>query len=513
MVAIHRIRDNEVVWRLRSKNIKEVLKDAILNNVSVSNINLEGADLSGIQLNNVDLYGSNLRDANLSNSTLLKIGFGWCNLSGVSFDNTSLENCHLTGSNLSSCSLEGQKFTYNLRNINFEDSSLDGADLSGCHIDKSNFNNSSLDYVDFNASTIERCNFNNASIEFANFSGCIFKEISFKGNNLSGSTFEFASIQNINFENSILFRVNFYGANLRGAKFSGAKLHGVNFAYSKLEGADINLDDCYECNFEGTIFESKVSQSCIKTSLAANSKPNNFRMFAEQIFAGGAPTPDQMMSLIKDFNLKYVLSLDNAAGKLIEPLLKSQDVHQIFVPIEPVSHMTENLKYLIRNLRQILSYQPIYVHCTHGQDRTGFVLALYRILKFNYSPQQAITEAKRFNYGAGVSADTKYFWNKILETISTSKNPADVSADDDAYYESGFVVNENNFPYPNASIRTYPTNYPYNQSELSPEDRLEILKQIIHREDNNIPAVGHYDSMGPIKGTGPVENSGILLNI
>lgn len=43
--------------------------------------------------------------------------------------------------------------------------------------------------------------------------------------------------------------------------------------------------------------------------------------------------------------------------------------------------------------------KPILVHCQHGSDRTGAVIALYRILFQNMSKVEAIKELKSDNFG------------------------------------------------------------------------------------------------------------------
>ena len=39
---------------------------------------------------------------------------------------------------------------------------------------------------------------------------------------------------------------------------------------------------------------------------------------------------------------------------------------------------------------------PVFVHCQRGADRTGVVIAVYRILRNQWTAEQAIYEAKRF---------------------------------------------------------------------------------------------------------------------
>jgi len=42
--------------------------------------------------------------------------------------------------------------------------------------------------------------------------------------------------------------------------------------------------------------------------------------------------------------------------------------------------------------------QKIFLHCQYGADRTGVMIALYRIAVDHWSPEQAISEMKEFHY-------------------------------------------------------------------------------------------------------------------
>ena len=48
--------------------------------------------------------------------------------------------------------------------------------------------------------------------------------------------------------------------------------------------------------------------------------------------------------------------------------------------------------------------KPVLVHCMHGSDRTGTIVAAYRILEQGWSPDDAIAELKepRFGYHSNV---------------------------------------------------------------------------------------------------------------
>ena len=55
--------------------------------------------------------------------------------------------------------------------------------------------------------------------------------------------------------------------------------------------------------------------------------------------------------------------------------------------------------------------QPVLVHCTHGADRTGLMVASYRMIVQNWSKETAIAEMKQGEYGYHV------IWKNIERRI------------------------------------------------------------------------------------------------
>ena len=43
--------------------------------------------------------------------------------------------------------------------------------------------------------------------------------------------------------------------------------------------------------------------------------------------------------------------------------------------------------------------QPVFVHCKRGSDRTGTVIAVYRMRNDGWTDDEAIKEAKKFGFG------------------------------------------------------------------------------------------------------------------
>lgn len=56
---------------------------------------------------------------------------------------------------------------------------------------------------------------------------------------------------------------------------------------------------------------------------------------------------------------------------------------------------------------------PVYIHCLHGKDRTGYMCAAYRILECGWSPNKAIEEM----YSEGFHKFPYFWWASSLRDL------------------------------------------------------------------------------------------------
>ncbi|HPW18122.1 MAG TPA: tyrosine-protein phosphatase [Candidatus Aminicenantes bacterium] len=98
---------------------------------------------------------------------------------------------------------------------------------------------------------------------------------------------------------------------------------------------------------------------------------------------------------LRDLGIKSVLNLrEHHADKA---LLDGLDLEEYDVQIQAKAFTDAEI---VRALRAIAAARkPMVVHCQHGSDRTGVVVAMYRIVFQGWTKEQALAEMRNGGYG------------------------------------------------------------------------------------------------------------------
>ena len=137
--------------------------------------------------------------------------------------------------------------------------------------------------------------------------------------------------------------------------------------------------------------------------LTMNGLPKNSRQTAEGYWIGSLPSPDNIQEL-HDRNIKLILTASIVPAKKLKPIKQAMDrlgIEHIYIPFG--SRFPNPSKFL----GAIESYAPeqVYIHCEHGGDRSGAILAylltkrhgwklpraLYAVIVPTYGDIQALT--------------------------------------------------------------------------------------------------------------------------
>lgn len=195
-------------------------------------------------INKLDMSGANLNGLNLTNE--LK-GSG-------KLENVNFENASFVGADLSFVSFNGSNF----KGVNFTGSRFFCCDFDFTNLDSANLSNSEFVHCSFTNATLVNCNFTETSLSstsfmYANLEGVVLKNINLGcleiiGCNLQRVNLEGAELYNADLSNSDLSYANLRNASLIYTNLSNTTLHcadltGIKICESDIEIAEIIGDE------------------------------------------------------------------------------------------------------------------------------------------------------------------------------------------------------------------------------------------------------------------------------
>ncbi len=133
-------------------------------------------------------------------------------------------------------------------------------------------------------------------------------------------------------------------------------------------------------------------------SLAPRGVPN-FGQVTPQLYRGGQPTPEGFAELKKlgveiVVNFRHEPDLIAAERRTVESL----GLRCVSIPWNSWHRPSNQQVAEFLALLQANPQKKIFVHCHHGADRTGVMVAAYRIADERWTPAQAIKEMDAFHF-------------------------------------------------------------------------------------------------------------------
>ena|SRR5580700_7475251 len=121
---------------------------------------------------------------------------------------------------------------------------------------------------------------------------------------------------------------------------------------------------------------------------------NNFHEVDQQVYRGAQPT-DEGFRYLSKLGVKVVLDLrEHDARSLAEERVVTADgMRYVNVPMTGMTPPTEAETSTVLRLLEDPAAGPVFVHCKRGADRTGAVIAAYRIDHDRWDNSRALKEA------------------------------------------------------------------------------------------------------------------------
>lgn len=160
--------------------------------------------------------------------------------------------------------------------------------------------------------------------------------------------------------------------------------------------------------------------------LPAQQGIRNFGQINEELYRGAQPDAAGILSL-KRLGVKTIIDLrmSKDAWKQEAAVARANGIVYTNVPFKgtgrPRGDQVASALAIIQT-----SPGPVFVHCRHGCDRTGTVIACYRIRHDGWSSEAALAEARRYGmskFERGMRSCIVEFGKKAKATESQPKLP------------------------------------------------------------------------------------------
>ena len=148
--------------------------------------------------------------------------------------------------------------------------------------------------------------------------------------------------------------------------------------------------------------------------LADSPSISNFHQVNDVLFRSGH-IEDAQFSELTSVGVKSVLSLEDTSEtsaeheQAVATAAGFQFESQAWSPIAKptLAEIDAALAYVMDP-----AHQPVLVHCTLGSDRTGIVVAAYRIRYEHWTEEDAIKEMKQYGHSVFL-----YWWDSVLDEV------------------------------------------------------------------------------------------------
>lgn len=141
---------------------------------------------------------------------------------------------------------------------------------------------------------------------------------------------------------------------------------------------------------------------------------SNVGRVSPMIYRGAQPLPEGYATLSK-MGIKTVINLRYTHSE--KKVVESAGMKSIEIPINTFKRIDSKTVSKVVRLMTDPENQPVYVHCKLGQDRTGMIIAIYRMSIEGWALAEAEDEMQDFGFN-----DVWYHIKDYVREFALQKN-------------------------------------------------------------------------------------------
>jgi tyrosine-protein phosphatase SIW14 len=139
----------------------------------------------------------------------------------------------------------------------------------------------------------------------------------------------------------------------------------------------------------------------------------NFDQVSTNLYRGAQPKVDGFEELAR----RGIRTIVNLRSKHADDLPDGSPIREVRIPMLADKPQVDDIRVFLRTVTDTTN-QPVFVHCRRGADRTGLMVASYRIVVEGWAKSKAIDEMKNGGY--------QFFpgYQDIIRTLEALDAPA-----------------------------------------------------------------------------------------
>ena len=121
----------------------------------------------------------------------------------------------------------------------------------------------------------------------------------------------------------------------------------------------------------------------------------NFHRVDQSLYRGGQPK-DGGFETLKRLGIKTIIDLRNENTPKESSAAQANGLRYFNFPMERFGRPDDETVEKVLTIISDSEHQPVFVHCAKGADRTGTIVAIYRITHDGWTSEKAKAEAKSY---------------------------------------------------------------------------------------------------------------------